>query len=1011
MNRFMRVPRRTASSIGLWLMMFGAAAGQAVTLDPAPSDAVNLAGLGLQRYEDNSAADCGAPITAFLAEFGPNADDMTHHGFLPSGLWRQTTTILTPQRTGGGLTGAGSSTGTWGTNFHSTYEGGVTTLAWAGPEIVTTDWTPTTAVTTTTYRLATEAVGGFTDGQAIRSLSNRTTGSTFNAAEAANWVPADMMIHYRGHEFELSGICLKGFNGNLAEESASTSDDWVHTAVFVEPLQSGAGFGPGGPKGRSLQIMQAKNGLVFGVPGVLAGEQAEECQYGEYMGHRLVNQITVNNYQSVNHHFDFLKSVDVETVLNLEAGGTFDIDLAYIGDGSSNQHTVFCRTGSGVSLNHNTVNVKTLRIDGSAITTRVYVQGAALTNTDFLLTIGQLGATDFWDPDRASTVGVTECALELKSGSRIAIQSGMNIPQHFVKRTDTGGTTPVVWLCNATLQDGVNAESLVPADSTGNLIVYLWGVTARDGSGIPIYARQEWSGGTMVSHKLLSATDIDTSEELADILSDENGTGAVLFNGADSPRFVNEIEMEDPVDSSVGRIVYSAGEYSFRGPTYEFNDILARHGTFVGDSGNPTISASSSLTGVYDWSIVDLIASWDTTGAPTAIKLDVIDGASDAASLLLDLRVNSASKFKVSKTGAVTGILSGGTGLPLSTGVTGDLPFSNLTQGSARSVLGVTGNATADVAPISSGGDGQVLRQSSGALGFGALDLANASAVTGTLPVTKGGTGVSTLTSGTLLTGNGTGAITSITPGAGVATALAANANANGGFVTTAGSTTAGQVLRVTGSNAYGWGAVNLASSAAVTGTLSAANGGSGASSLNGILVGNGASAFSTITPGAGVAAALAANANGAGGFVTEAPSVIWGEVCAFNPAGNKTYIGGRSAGAGLADAALFPESTVRAIVMPRSGRIRAARIFIESFGALGTGETFTISLRKNGSSDTTLTSSATTNTAGGATFSNSNMNIAVSAGDTIALKWATPAWATPPTNIYATWSMEFVPE
>jgi hypothetical protein len=53
--------------------------------------------------------------------------------------------------------------------------------------------------------------------------------------------------------------------------------------------------------------------------------------------------------------------------------------------------------------------------------------------------------------------------------------------------------------------------------------------------------------------------------------------------------------------------------------------------------------------------------------------------------------------------------LTNATGLPLSTGVTGDLPFSNLAQGSARSVLGVTGNSTADVAAIQSSAGGQHL--------------------------------------------------------------------------------------------------------------------------------------------------------------------------------------------------------------------------------------------------------------------------------------------------------------
>jgi hypothetical protein len=73
--------------------------------------------------------------------------------------------------------------------------------------------------------------------------------------------------------------------------------------------------------------------------------------------------------------------------------------------------------------------------------------------------------------------------------------------------------------------------------------------------------------------------------------------------------------------------------------------------------------------------------------------------------------------------------------------ITGDIPYSNLVQGSALSVLGVSGNATADVASIAAGSDGQALRRSGTSIGFGAIDLANSNATTGISPSTRGGTG------------------------------------------------------------------------------------------------------------------------------------------------------------------------------------------------------------------------------------------------------------------------------
>ena len=76
----------------------------------------------------------------------------------------------------------------------------------------------------------------------------------------------------------------------------------------------------------------------------------------------------------------------------------------------------------------------------------------------------------------------------------------------------------------------------------------------------------------------------------------------------------------------------------------------------------------------------------------------------------------------------------------------GDLAFSALAQGSALSILGVTGNAIADYASIAAASDHQVLRRSGTALTFGAVNLAQSAAVTGILPTANGGTGIAYFT-------------------------------------------------------------------------------------------------------------------------------------------------------------------------------------------------------------------------------------------------------------------------
>lgn len=72
--------------------------------------------------------------------------------------------------------------------------------------------------------------------------------------------------------------------------------------------------------------------------------------------------------------------------------------------------------------------------------------------------------------------------------------------------------------------------------------------------------------------------------------------------------------------------------------------------------------------------------------------------------------------------------------------IIGDLPYANIVQGSALSVLGVTGNATADLASISAGTDNNVLRRSGTTLDFGAINLASSDAVSGILLAANGGT-------------------------------------------------------------------------------------------------------------------------------------------------------------------------------------------------------------------------------------------------------------------------------
>lgn len=84
-----------------------------------------------------------------------------------------------------------------------------------------------------------------------------------------------------------------------------------------------------------------------------------------------------------------------------------------------------------------------------------------------------------------------------------------------------------------------------------------------------------------------------------------------------------------------------------------------------------------------------------------------------------------------------------------------DIAYANIAQGSALSVLGVAGNATADLASIAAASDHQVMRRSGTSIGFGAVNLAQSNAVTGALGAANGGTGVANNAASTLtISGN-----------------------------------------------------------------------------------------------------------------------------------------------------------------------------------------------------------------------------------------------------------------
>jgi hypothetical protein len=108
----------------------------------------------------------------------------------------------------------------------------------------------------------------------------------------------------------------------------------------------------------------------------------------------------------------------------------------------------------------------------------------------------------------------------------------------------------------------------------------------------------------------------------------------------------------------------------------------------------------TSLTAALATSILSATQTWNTSGTPTAIKLNITDTASNAASLLMDLQTGGTSRFKVDKTG---GIISAANGLALAgtTFQSGKITYGGASSFQFLQSTGITGANTATLLDLS----------------------------------------------------------------------------------------------------------------------------------------------------------------------------------------------------------------------------------------------------------------------------------------------------------------------
>lgn len=116
-----------------------------------------------------------------------------------------------------------------------------------------------------------------------------------------------------------------------------------------------------------------------------------------------------------------------------------------------------------------------------------------------------------------------------------------------------------------------------------------------------------------------------------------------------------------------------------------------------------------------------------------------------------------------------------------------------------------------------------------------------------------------------------------------------------------------------------------------------------------------------------------------------------WGTASAWSPADSTTYY----YGGGMLN---FAIAARQALYIPVAGTIIAADFCSFVGTTLATAETSSAWIRLNNTTDT-LISDAIQLDANFERFANTSLAISVNAGDTVEIKWTTPAWVTNATN------------
>jgi hypothetical protein len=167
----------------------------------------------------------------------------------------------------------------------------------------------------------------------------------------------------------------------------------------------------------------------------------------------------------------------------------------------------------------------------------------------------------------------------------------------------------------------------------------------------------------------------------------EIGTGTYTSSGTTMSRTVAESSNADALLNLTGAaqvyITPTLATFNELPRTNTVNTFTATQTISPAANTSALVGSGYSLTGSSALSMIDLAGTWNTSGTPTALKLNVTDTASAAGSLLMDLQVGGVSRVKIGKNGWIYGAESGGSN---SLVLTGNAAFGTVHFGSTTSL-------------------------------------------------------------------------------------------------------------------------------------------------------------------------------------------------------------------------------------------------------------------------------------------------------------------------------------